>query len=450
MKFPEKFTWGVATASYQIEGGWNCDGRGPTVWDDYCHYRSERIFDRHTGDAAVDFYHRYAQDLKMMKELGIPALRFSVAWSRVMPEGRGAVNEKGMDFYRNLIDAALENGIEPFMTLFHWDLPAALDDRGAWLNPDISDWFADYAAKVGQALGDRVEHIMTFNEPQCFLGDGYFNDVDAPGIKRSRRDLLRMAHNTLLAHGKAVMAIRSVAPKALIGVAPTSGVALPVTEKDVDAARRAYFELPEDGTPLWTPSWWSDPAILGRYPDDAWKMGADMPAIGQNDLKIICQKLDFYGQNIYNGYPVVKDGDGWKRIPRKPGYPRSACNWPLTPEALYWGPKFLYERYHLPIYITENGISCHDAVLLDGKVHDPNRIDTLERYIHEFGRAILDGVDGRGYFVWTLMDDFEWRTGYSDRFGLVHVDFETQKRLPKDSAYWYGKIARENGAGIYD
>ena len=447
MQFPEKFAWGAATASFQWEGAVNEDGRGPSVWDDFTRIPG-KIYGGHHADVACDFYHRYPQDLAMMKDLGIPALRFSVSWSRVLPEGVGKINEAGLDFYDRLIDAMLEKGVDPYMTLFHWDYPTALEYRGGWLNPESPRWFADYADLVMRRLGDRVEHVMTFNEPQCFIGNGYATGIDAPGLKRSRKELLTMAHHVMLGHGLGVQAIRAAAPKTLVGYAPTCSGTIPATNSpgDIEAARKAYFHV-NPKAPLWSVGWWSDPVVLGQYPVEAAEaMKADMPVVKPDDLKTMRQPIDFYAQNIYNGRPVKADGNGgWIDLERTWGYARSACNWPITPEVLYWAPRFLYERYKLPFYITENGLSCHDWVSLDGEVHDPNRIDMLERYIQAFGRAIADGVDGRGYFVWTLLDNFEWRNGYSDRFGMIYTDFQTQKRIPKDSAKWYGKVAQSNG-----
>ncbi len=450
MRFPGKFAWGAATASFQWEGGVKEEGRGSSIWDDFTRVPG-KIYGAHHADVACDFYHRYPQDLALMKELGIPALRFSVSWSRILPEGTGKINEAGLDFYSRLLDTMLEKGIEPYMTLFHWDYPTALEYRGGWLNSESPMWYADYADIVMRRLGDRVKHVMTLNEPQCFIGSGYESGIDAPGLKRSRRELLTMAHHVMLAHGLGVQAIRAASPNMQVGYAPTCSSTIPATDspEDIEAARRAYFHV-DPAAPFWSVSWWSDPVMRGEYPAEAAEaMRADMPVIKPDDLKTMCQPLDFYAQNIYNGRPVKSDGrGGWVDLERTWGHARSACGWPITPEVLYWAPKFLYERYKLPFYITENGISCHDWVSLDGEVHDPNRIDMLERYIQAFGRAIADGVDGRGYFVWTLLDDFEWRTGYSDRFGLIYTDFQTLERIPKDSARWYGRVAQSNGGLI--
>lgn len=450
MKFPEKFYWGTATASFQFEGAVEEDGRGKTIWDDFTR-KPHAIYGGHIADVASDFYHKYPEDIRLMRELGLNAFRFSVGWTRVFPEGTGKVNRAGLDFYSRMIDNLLENGIEPFMTLFHWDYPTALEYRGGWLNPDSPKWYADYADTVIRALGDRVKKVMTFNEPMCFINSGYGDAMDAPGLRRSMKELLVMWHNVLIAHGMGVQAVRGAAPETQIGYAPTSTVAMPVenSAEAIETARKAYFSVSKDA-PLWSCAMWSDPIMLGKYPEELTMYFDDIkPDIRPDDIKTIHQKLDFYAQNIYNGYYVKSDGNGgWSRLPREDGHARSLCDWPVTPECLYWGPKFLYERYGLPVYLTENGISCHDWVMLDGKVHDPNRQDMLERYLQQLGRAIGDGTDVRGYFVWTFLDDFEWRTGYSDRFGLVHVDFDTLKRIPKDSAYWYGNVARSNGGII--
>jgi len=450
MKFKDNFVWGVATASYQIEGAYNEDGRGPDIWGNFCSIKG-RIFDGHTGEVACDHYHRYKEDVAMMKKLGIKAYRFSVAWARIFPDGIGRINPKGVEFYHNLIDELIKNGIEPYMTIFHWDLPLALADRGGWLNDDISKWFGEYTRFLAKEYGSKVKHFITINEPQCVIGLGLQQGVHAPGEKLSPRDVLRATHNLLKAHGEAVKELREICPDVKVGIAPTAGVALPVSEneKDIEVARRRYFDLlplDKDGY-VWSVSLFLDPIILGDYPTKYYEIYKDaLPKITKEDLTLISQPLDFLGQNIYNGFEVTENENGEYVYPKKKvGYPHTDIEWPITPEALYWGPKFLYERYHLPFYITENGIACHDVVSLDGEVHDPNRIDFHHRYLLQYSRAIQEGVDIRGYFVWSLLDNFEWCEGYSRRFGLVHVDYETQKRTIKDSGYWYKKVIETNG-----
>lgn len=443
MAFKKDFAWGVATASHQIEGAVNEDGRGLTDWDVYTHQKGN-IADGYNADVACDHYHRFRDDVKLMKELGIPAYRFSICWSRIFPNGYGEFNEKGAKFYSDLIDELLENGIEPYITLFHWDYPYELYKKGGWLNDDSVKWFADYASKVVELYSDRVKHFITFNEPQCFIGLGHGGGDKAPGVKMPFKALFQMAHNVMKAHGAAVISMRRAAKQPIkIGYAPTCSAVEPKTDSqaDIEAARKAYFACqPMDAwNVLWSVSWWSDPVLLGKYPEDGLEMYKDyLPEITPEDMDLIHQPLDFYGQNIYNArYAEVDEYGNPRMVARRPGMSLNAIKWQITPKSLYWGPRFLYERYGLPIVITENGMACHDTVSLDGKVHDPNRIDFLHRYLLELERATDDGVPVDGYFLWTFQDNFEWSIGYTCRMGIVYTDFETQERIPKDSAYWY-------------
>lgn len=451
MGFSKDFLWGTATASYQIEGGAFEDGRGYTVWDDFCRTPG-KVFSMHNGDVACDHYHRYKEDVKMMADMGIKAYRFSIAWSRILPEGKGEINQKGIDFYNSLIDELIKYNIKPCLTLFHWDLPFGLYRLGGWQNPQIVDWFAEYAKIVAENFGDRVKFFMTFNEPQCFIGLGHVTGEHAPGNLMSRRSVLEMAHHVMMAHGKAVQAIRSIVPDAQIGYAPTSTPVIPLTDskEDIEAARKAYFAVEDKTEYMWSTSWWSDPVMLGAYPEDGLKLfEKDLPDFKPEDLKLMNQPIDFYGQNIYNGYVVKSDGNGgYTSVERPVGYPRTGNGWPVVPESLYWGPRFLYERYKKPIVITENGCCCADVVSLDGQVHDPGRIDFYHRYLRELKKAVEDGVDVAGYFAWSVMDNFEWAKGYSDRFGLVYVDYTTQERILKDSAHWYSEVIRKNGENL--
>ncbi len=452
MGFPKGFTWGAATASYQVEGAWDADGKGLSVWDAFCR-RPGAIADGTSGETACDHYHRVEEDAALFAEIGLQAYRFSISWPRVLPGGTGAVNEKGLAFYDRLVDALLAKGVEPWVTLFHWDYPYALYTRGGWLNRDSADWFADYARVVVERLSDRVTHWITMNEPQCFIHFGHENAINAPGLKLPFPDVLRAAHHTLLAHGKAVQALRAHACKApLVGVAPVVMPALPHTgsPEDVEAARRATFVM--DQRSMMNNPWFTDPMLLGRYPEDGVKLfGADLPAFPDGDLATIRQPLDFLAANTYNGWLArAAEGKPFESVTRAPGYPRTSMNWPVTPEALYWGPRFLHERYGLPVVVSENGMANNDWVQLDGKVHDPQRIDFLARYLRALRRAIDDGVDVRGYFLWSAMDNFEWSHGHGPRFGIVHVDYPTGRRTPKDSAWWYRDVIRENGRGLVD
>lgn len=449
MGFAKDFVWGAATSSYQIEGTGRDSGKGQNIWDVFTK-EPGRVYEGHTGDIACDHYHRFREDVAYMKELGLKGYRFSIDWSRVLPEGTGKVNEKGIDFYNALIDELLEQGIEPYITLYHWELPYEIYKRGGWMNPEIVEWFGQYARLLAERFSDRVKYFFTLNEPQCFVGLGFLQGCHAPGVKAPLRDTFEMAHNALKAHGRAVQMLRAYGKQNVqIGYAPTSGMCYPEKEtpKDIEAARKALFALPDDlSNWTWNVSWWSDPVILGKYPEEGMKKYEKyLPVITDEDMKLISQPIDFYGQNIYNGRCIRMGTDGRPEEVRRPaGFPKTATNWPVTPEALYWGPKFLYERYRKPIYITENGMACHDTVSQDGKVHDPNRIDFLARYLKNLKRA-AEEIDIRGYFQWSLMDNFEWDKGYAERFGIIYVDFETQERIWKDSAYWYRDLIRRNG-----
>ncbi len=452
MGFSKGFVWGAATSAYQIEGGVCGEGKGEHIWDIYVR-ESGHVYEGHTGDTACDHCHRFREDVRMMKEIGLTAYRFSIDWSRILPEGQGTVNEKGIAFYNALIDELLGQGIEPYVTLFHWELPYELYKRGGWMNPQIVEWFGDYAKLIAERFSDRVRCFFTLNEPQCFVGLAYLTGEHAPGLRMPLRDTFEMSHNALKAHGRAVQMLRQYGRQPLlIGYAPTCGMCYPETERpeDIEVARQMLFALqPDDRNWTWNVSWWSDPVIFGTYPEEGLRRYEPyLPRITDADMKLISEPIDIYGQNIYNGRCIRMGTDGVPEDVKRPeGFPKTAIDWPVTPEALYWGPKFLYERYQKPLYITENGLSCHDVVSLDGKVHDPNRIDFLARYLRQLKRAAAE-IDLRGYFQWSLMDNFEWAKGYSERFGLVYVDYETQNRILKDSAYWYRDVIKNNGADL--
>ena len=404
------------------------------------------------SDVACDQYHRYKEDVAIMKELGLKAYRFSVNWARILPEGTGKVNEKGLAYYDNLVNCLIENGIEPYMTLYHWDLPYALHQKGGWLNPQSPEWFYEYAKLMAAHFSDRVSHFFTFNEPQCTVGLGYVTGEHAPGLKVGPYDYFSIWHNVLKAHGRGVQAIREAAVRPVeIGMAPCGALYYPATDskEDIEAARKANFSLPEADIRAvsWDVAFCADPVFLGQYPEDIMKsFGQYFPKNAEKDLELISQPLDFYGQNMYNAVPVRADENGNPvRVDRYPGFPKTAIQWPVTPEVLYWAPKFLYERYQKPFYVTENGMSSHDWVSLDGKVHDASRVDFMHRYLREFKKAAADGVDLRGYFAWSLMDNFEWAYGYSERFGMVYVDYQTQKRTVKDSGLFYKNVIASNG-----
>ena len=452
MSFPKDFIWGTATASFQIEGAWDEDGKTPSIWDEFCE-QPGAISDHSNGRTACDHYHRFREDVALMADRGIRNYRFSVSWPRILPEGTGKVNEAGVAFYNELIDCLLEHGIRPWMTIYHWDLPACLERKGGWVNDQIPEWFAEYTGVLADRFGDRVKDFFTINEPQCIIGLGYMTGGFAPGLKLELKDQVVAAHNLLKSHGRACQVLREKVKDVRIGYAPCGASAIPKDENnpaDVEAARKAYFTL-EKHSPSFSVAWFSDPVVLGTYPADGLEyFGQYLPEGWQEDMKLICQKLDYYAQNLYEGREVraADNENGWEDAPYPAGHPRTACGWPVTPRALYWAPRFLYERYKLPFIVTENGMSSHDWVMPDGKVHDPHRIDYLRRYIRELRRASEDGVDIRGYFCWSLMDNFEWARGYSERFGLVYVDYTTGKRIPKDSFDWFAETVRTNGENL--
>ena len=447
--FRDDFVWGVASSAYQVEGRDPEDGCGKNIWDTYA--EEGRILDGKDAYTACDHMHRYKEDYKLMKLLGIKAYRFSMSWARILPEGTGKVNEKAIAMYRDMILSMKENGIEPYITMYHWEFPQALQDKGGWLNEDVIQWFGEYAKVVAENFSDICEYFITLNEPECFVGLGHLSGVHAPGLKLPYKDVFKIAHNALRAHGQAVINLRKYASRPIkVGYAPTCGMAYPATDspEDIEAARKTLFGFhqPMDNW-TWNVAWFNDPVFLGRYPEEGLKKFAEyLPEITDEDMELISQPLDFMGQNIYNGYMMRQGEDGEPEyVDREAGAAKTAAGWPVTPECFYYGVKFLYERYHLPLYITENGMSCHDDVSLDGRVHDPNRQNFLDLYISALQRANDDGADVRGYFLWTFLDNFEWDKGYTERFGIVYVDFKTQKRIVKDSAFWYQKIIESNG-----
>lgn len=447
--FRDDFVWGVAASAYQIEGKEEGDGAGRMIWDAFI--EEGRIADGKNAEVTCDHMHRYPEDFKLMRLLGIKAYRFSVNWSRIMPEGTGKVNEKAITLYRNMIMSMKENGVTPYLTMYHWEFPQALQDRGGWLNEESIQWFGEYAKVIAENFTDICEYIITLNEPECFVGLGHLSGVHAPGKKMEYKETFQIAHNALRAHGQAVINLRKYAKRPIkIGYAPTCSMAYPESNKpeDIEAARKVLFSFYNPiSNWTWNVAWFNDPVFLGKYPEVGLEQFKEyLPEITEEDMKLISQPIDFMGQNIYNGYIIRAGADGEPEfVPLPEGLPKTAAGWPVNPECLYWGIKFIYDRYKLPIYITENGMSCHDIVSRDGQVHDPNRITFLDRYLSALQCANDEGVDIRGYFLWTFLDNFEWEKGFSERFGIVHVDFATQKRIAKDSAYWYQKVIESNG-----
>jgi beta-glucosidase len=449
MPFPDDFAWGVTVPAFQVEGAAAEDGKGPSVWDMFAR-KPGAIRGGADFSVACDSYHRYREDVALMGELGLRAVNMSISWPRVLPDGVGQPNEAGLDFYDRLVDALLAAGVEPWVMLFHWDFPLALYRRGGWLNRDSAEWLAEYTTLLVERLSDRVTRWMTLTEPDVFIGEGPGGGTLAPGDRLSFAEVLHAAHNTLLAHGKAVQAIRASAKQpASVGLSPSGPVRAPHTDSadDLEAARRAMFSIVRKDVNNNT--WWLDPIFRGAYPQDGLELfGPDVPEIRDGDMEIISQPLDFFGASIYSGHTVRAAEEAWYRVPDPPGAPKNLLDWRLLPETLYYGPKLFHERYGKPIVITENGLCSHDWVALDGGVHDPLRIDFMQRHLLQLERATADGVPVEGYFHFAFIDNVECAEGYKPRFGIVHCDFETLARTVKDSGRWYAEVIGTNGAAL--
>lgn len=443
--FCKDFLWGAASAAHQIEGAYLEDGKGMGIWDTF-EQETGYIIRNENGNVACDHYHRYREDVAIMKELGLKSYRFSVSWPRVIPEGYGTVNEKGLQFYIDLVNELTEAGIEPMVTLFHWNLPTAIYELGGWENPQVVDWFEQYTDVVTTALGKKVKYWMTFNEPQLFIGAGLNAGVFAPFEKKSTEALMRISKNVYLAHGKAVRIIRKNCQNSIVGMAPTGEIVIPrdMSAESIERARKLSFSMKKESFTS-SITWWSDPVFFGKIPEDAQAIfGECLPVLTEEEWEIVTEPLDFYGFNIYQGLEDLDSTEEYGPY-AYPGSPKTSMDWNVTPEVLYWSCRFLYERYGKPIMITENGMSSFDWVSLDGKVHDPNRIDFLHRYLRSIKDAVSEGIPVLGYQYWSIMDNFEWINGYDKRFGLVYVDYRTQKRTIKDSACWYRDVIATNG-----
>ena len=442
--FRKDFLWGTATAATQIEGAAFEDGKGLSVWD--VNPKAKNFTYRGDGvEVACDSYHKWNEDLALLKNLGVNAYRFSIAWPRIIPKGVGEINQKGLDHYKKMVDDLIAANIKPVITIFHWDLPYELYIRGGWLNPEISDWFAEYVRVIAENFADKVKMFIPVNEPQCVLGGlgGTYRNSNF-----TTKEMLTMIHNILLCHGKAA-AILHKYDGVRVGMSSCGGIDIPYSEKteDIEAARRHFFST-EKATP-WTTATWLDPVFLGDYPEEYYKIFAknELPDIKPGDMELIAHSADFLAQNTYNGDCYFKAGKNGEpeRVDFHYGYPMTMMNWPVTPEVLYWGPKFLYERYKVPFYITENGVAVTDLLTPDDKIHDGARIEFIRSYLENFMRAADEGVDIRGYFYWSMLDNFEWLSAYTKRFGLIYVDYKTLKRYPKDSYYYYADVIKTNG-----
>jgi beta-glucosidase len=455
-RFPDGFQWGVATASYQVEGAWNEDGKGESIWDRYAHTPGN-IEHGDTGDVANDHYHRYREDVALMRAIGAKAYRFSVSWPRIFPDGTGAPNPKGIEFYSRLVDELLAAGIEPFATLYHWDLPQALQDRvGGWQSADTSKAFGDYAGYVAEQLSDRVGHFFTINEFHSFVdmghqglelsvgGDKKVQIGLAPGLKLANGPLNQVRHHAVLGHGLATQAIRARGRAGTkVGFAENITTAVPAIDTP-EAARVAEAVTREANASFLTVM------LEGRYTDAYLeKAGADAPKYTDDELRTISTPLDFVGINVYRPsiYVLPDEGpSGYKEVPINASHPKMQSSWHIyDPEVMYWAPRFVHSLWGAKsIYITENGCAALDVVAADGKVYDSDRVMFLRGCLGALQRATSSGVPVDGVFVWSAQDNFEWTAGYGNRFGLVYVDFETLERKPKLSAEWFKEAARQN------
>jgi len=428
----DSFTWGVSTSSFQVEGATREDGRGDSIWDTFCREKG-RIVNGDTGDIACDHYHRFSEDIALMRDLGVDAYRFSVAWPRVLPKGRGAINEAGLAFYDRLIDSLLAAGIEPWLCLYHWDLPQELHDLGGWQSRDCAGWFADYATLIGRRYGDRVKRLATFNEPCVFTLLGYGYGLGAPGLK-DKEALHRAIHHVNLAHGRGVDALRAAVTGASIGAIHNRQPCLPASPAAADqAAARKFADYWNGAFP--------EPQHFGCYPAS---LAGEIERYQQpGDMASICRPIDWFGVNHYSPNYITESpaevlGVGFAGPPAE--VPRTAIGWPIVPDAFADTLLEVDRRFRLPIYVLENGTAAIDKLDESGNVNDPDRIAYIKAYIEAMQRAIQAGADVRGYFAWSLLDNFEWGSGYSQRFGLVYVDFPSLRRIPKASARWYARF----------
>ncbi len=435
-RFPPGFLWGTATSAYQIEGGVHEGGRGESIWDRFCKVPG-RIKGGETGEVACDHFHLWKSDIALMKSLGIQSYRFSLAWPRLQPLGSGAHNQSGIDFYSRLIDELLANGIRPFPTLYHWDLPQPLQDRGGWASRETADRFADYAQLATRAYADRCSHWLIFNEPSMFVNLGHLSGIHAPGIK-DPAIAMRAGHIVNLAQGKSFRAMKAVSPKLRIGSAFSMSQPYPASHSDDDIRAAERFHA-------WENIWYLEPALRGRYPEAIGPPPEKLLDIRPGDMEHVRARFDFIGINNYSraiigydpGFPIPFVAIGWHA---GESGSKTDVQWEVYPRGLYEITMRIWREYHVPIVITENGAAYNTTPASDGEIPDQQRINFYSSYIHELARAIADGAHVHGYYAWTLLDNFEWNEGYTPRFGLVYVDYRTLTRTPKASAKWYAKL----------
>ena len=438
--FPRGFLLGTSSAAYQIEGAVAEDGKGPSIWDTYSHTPG-KIEDGTNGDRACDHYHQWEEDIELMKELGVNAYRFSISWPRILPKGRGRVNNKGLQFYSDLVDALLDAGITPLATLYHFDLPQALqDDGGGWLRRGIADDFEEFTDVVSVELGDRIKHWATINEPWELAWQGYVTGEDAPGLRLGNKEALKASHNVLLAHGAAVRTLRDNSPGAEVGIVLHLNMVEPATTRPEDVAAAHRWELHQN-------RWYMDAIYREGYPAEMVKLfGKDAPDVIPGDMELIQEQTDYLGVNNYRRSVVVAGTDlppvNMKRI--NPPGEYTEMGWEVYPEGLYKILKWVHTNYPVAkIIVTENGASFTDTVSPDGRIHDDRRINYISEHMKQAHRAMREGVPLKGYFVWSTLDNFEWAYGYSRRFGVIHVDYETQRRTIKDSGRFLKQVARD-------
>jgi beta-glucosidase len=446
--FPPGFLWGAATAAYQVEGAWQADGRGESVWDRFAHTPG-KIKNGDNGDVACDSYHRFGDDIALLRQMNLKSYRYSIAWPRIQPLGRGPANARGLDYYQRLTDAVLQAGIRPLVTLYHWDLPQPLEDAGGWPNRDTAERFADYVAIVARTLGDRIEHWCIFNEPKTFTGVGYWQGRHAPG-RTEPLAFLRATHTVNLAQGRAFRVLKDAHPKLQVGSAFDVAPMFPATPSYADLAAAERWHKFQN-------LWFIYPALRGHYPEGVLPADRQAELLGWHpgDEKIMRAPLDFIGLNYYspwlvsdvpagNGVPGLDTGGQWATAPITT--PKTDIGWDIYPSGFHdIVLRMAYETGNLPIEITENGAACNIAPDADGQIHDAPRIDYLQGHLRELARAIRAGAPVRAYHCWSLMDNFEWAEGYSQRFGLVYVDFaHAQRRTIKDSGRWYAGVAAHN------
>jgi beta-glucosidase len=444
IKFPADFEWGTATASYQVEGAWKEGGKGESIWDRFSHTPGN-IVDETNGDVACDYYHLYEEDINIAKQLGIQVYRLSISWPRIYPEGTGKVSQEGIEFYRRVLQCLRDNGIKSAVTMYHWDLPQKLQDRGGWANREIVGWFEAYVKTLYAELGDLVNCWITLNEPYCTSILGYWSGEHAPGY-HDYSMALASVHHLMMAHGIAVKAYRETGLKAEIGITLNMNISYPYNPccaEDIAAANRNQ---------MLSNNLFGDAVMKGSYPKELFdyleNRGVVLPDIQFGDMGLIHQELDFFGLNTYYSDYVKADESVWPLggVAMKSGRPKTDANWEVVPEGMYDILKWIDTNYHpKKLIITENGAACNDWINVDGKVEDPNRIDYINRYLTQVHRAIQEGVQVKGYYVWCFCDNFEWAWGLSRRFGMVYVDYKTQKRIPKASAYWISDVIRDNG-----